>query len=93
MRVIDADALRYEPIQKCDRNYRTYNLDDAYEDGYSDAFVDISNAPTIDAVEAIRCKDCRWYAGEGMYCANNIVVKFDHFFCYYGERREDGETD
>ena len=30
MRVIDADALRYEPIQKCDRNYRTYNLDDAY---------------------------------------------------------------
>lgn len=42
-----------------------------------------------DLVEVIRCKDCRWYAGEGMYCTNNILVQFDHFFCYYGERNED----
>jgi hypothetical protein len=29
---IDADALKYEPLPKGERNYRTYNLDDAYED-------------------------------------------------------------
>ena len=46
-----------------------------------------------DLVEVVRCKDCRWYAGEGMHCANNIVVQFDHFFCYYGERREDDGSD
>ena len=39
--------------------------------------------------EIIRCKDCRWFAGEGMYCTNNILTQFDHFFCYYGERKED----
>ena len=49
-RLIDADALKYEPLPKDERNYRTYNLDDAYEDGYNDAFVDVRNAPTIDAV-------------------------------------------
>ena len=49
-RLIDADALKYEPLPKGDRNYRTYNLDDAYDDGYDDAFTDIRNAPTIDAV-------------------------------------------
>ena len=49
-RLIDADALKYEPLPKGDRNYRTYNLDDAYDDGYDDAFTDIRNAPTSDAV-------------------------------------------
>ena len=49
-RLIDADALKYEPLPKGERNYRTYNLDDAYEDGYDDAFVDVRNAPTIDAI-------------------------------------------
>ena len=48
-RLIDANALKYEPIPKGERNYRTYNLDDAYEDGYNDAFVDVMNAPTIEA--------------------------------------------
>jgi hypothetical protein len=41
------------------------------------------------SVEVVRCKDCRWFAGEGMYCTNNILTQFDHFFCYYGERKED----
>ena len=49
-RLIDADALKYEPLPKGDRNYRTYNLDDAYDDGYDDAFTDIRNAPTIEAI-------------------------------------------
>ena len=48
-RLIDADALKYEPLPKGDRNYRTYNLDDAYDDGYYAAFTAIRNAPTIDA--------------------------------------------
>jgi hypothetical protein len=42
-----------------------------------------------DVVEVVRCKDCKYYAGEGMYCANDIIVQFDHFYCYYGERRTD----
>lgn len=42
-----------------------------------------------DIVHVVRCKDCRWYAGKGNYCTNNMLTQFDHFFCYYGERKED----
>lgn len=90
MRLIDADALKYEPIPKGDRNYRTYNLDDAYEDGYSDAFVDIRNAPTIDAVEVIRCKDCIWYLKDGS-CARHLKQFEPYNYCSYGERGEHDE--
>ena len=52
MRMIDADALMYEA-----------NSDGAY--GYVDA-KQISDAPTIDAVEVLRCRDCKyWGDGDG----------------------------
>lgn len=75
-RLIDADALKYEPLPKGERNYRTYNLDDAYEDGYNDAFVDVRNAPTIDAIpisfieEQVKlCKEIGFRRGEECYMA------------------------
>lgn len=37
----------------------------------------------------VRCKDCKHFAGEGMYCAQDIIVQYDHFYCYHGERRDD----
>lgn len=53
---------------------------------------EIEAMPTVDAVPVVRCKDCKHFAGEGMYCAENICVQFDHFYCYYAERKEH-ETD
>lgn len=47
------------------------------------------NLPSAEP-EIIRCKDCKYYAGEGMYCALDIMVHYDHFFCYHAERRTDG---
>ena len=41
--------------------------------------------------EIIRCKDCKYYAGEGMYCDWDIIVQYDHFYCYHAERRTDDE--
>lgn len=46
----------------------------------------VSRMPTADVVEVVRCKDCKHYAGEGMYCACDIMVHYDHFYCYWGER-------
>ena len=51
----------------------------------------IDEQPTADVVEVVRCKDCKWFVDEGMYCENNFIPQFNHFFCYYGERREDAE--
>ena len=79
-RLIDADALMYEA-----------NSDGAY--GYVDA-KQISDAPTIDAVEVVRCKDCL-YSTERyghMECIHGVSYRNTwnkpDFFCAYGERKE-----
>ena len=71
MRLIDADALIKEA-----------NADGAY--GYVDAW-QIADAPTIDAVEVVRCKDCKYF--KTRLCENED--NYDNWFCADGERKED----
>ena len=63
----------------------------------------IKDAPTIDAVEVVRCKDCNWHNDVfGGSCHNPIFgdgcgnyappCVRDDAFCSYGERKEH-ETD
>lgn len=51
----------------------------------------VANAPTIDAIEVVRCKDCKYYDDECPYPVCNYhednVKETD--FCSRGERRED----
>ena len=54
----------------------------------------IEDAPTVDAVEVVRCKDCKWYAhDEDFAFCDNYTSLMDHVgdetFCSYGERRDD----
>lgn len=76
MRLIDADALIKEA-----------NADGAY--GYVDA-KQIADAPTVDAVEVVRCKDCKYLMFSDCYgeCGQGHmgIVRPDDF-CSYGERR------
>jgi hypothetical protein len=64
-------------------------VDGAY--GYMDtkSIVDLLNNLPSAQPEIIRCKDCKHFAGEGMYCSCDIIVQFDHFYCYHAERRQD----
>lgn len=54
----------------------------------------IEEAPTVDAVEVVRCKDCKFLGFKDFSGICNgpkvygIVQPYD--FCSYGERREDG---
>ena len=54
----------------------------------------VENAPTVDAVEVVRCRDCLYweeYDGE-MFClcdANLMTDTAADDFCSYGERRTD----
>ena len=90
MRLIDADALMYEA-----------NSDGAY--GYVDA-KQISEAPTIDAVPVVRCRECKHlnvlnhkelYA----HCpkTNTVFLPFEldtrEHFCSLGERKEGANND
>ena len=67
-----------------------------------DVFEQIKDAPTVDAVEVVRCGRCEWWK-----CNPNTEeygvckkVSYDDFevvmdsddFCSYGVRREDGES-
>ena len=48
----------------------------------------IDNAPTVDAVEVVRCKDCKAYDKEVGYCeAMGFTCEVDDF-CSYGERKD-----
>ena len=57
----------------------------------------IDNAPTVDAVEVVRCKDCkhRYTTSKGMsFCKINFQFgSKDDDFCSYGERRYDNEAE
>ena len=75
MRLTDADALIEEAL-----------TEGAY--GYVDA-KQIADAPTIDAVPVVRCKDCavphNKYTGCPML--NGLVTPPD-FYCPFGERKD-----
>lgn len=55
----------------------------------------IINAPTIDAVEVVRCKDCIHYESDGgamMVCNVTDMVCDNDDFCSYGEKRTKPKT-
>lgn len=65
---------------------------------------DLFDAPTVDAVEVVRCKDCKYYIADGcdecvLMSAKSIIAGINNkrwysdFYCAWGERREDGKTD
>ena len=87
MRLIDADALN--AYWEC---FDDPDLD--YEYVFK---ADIDAAPTIDAVEVVRCKDCKYWRREihnGIEYVNFSSCDLDHngdgqdFYCADGERRE-----
>ena len=59
----------------------------------------IADTPTVDAVEVVRCRECKYHYWEQEPCHGKSVhycklphmrgvEVFKEFFCYYGERKE-----
>lgn len=48
----------------------------------------IWNAPTVDAVPVIRCKECIYYRGDHEYCVNDMFA-IENGFCNWAERKEE----
>ena len=76
-RLIDANALR-SYMDECSKEsrFRVYY-------GYAVSF--INAAPTVDAVEVVRCKDCK-HRFKDSWC--EYVDDDDNFYCARGERKE-----
>ena len=78
MRLIDADALKRDICKYCNDVYS----DEPCEPSDCEHMRIIDSQPTIDAVEVVRCKDCR----------SHNMCNFEQYqgldgFCSYGERR------
>ena len=96
-RLIDANVVLAKKF--------TTGLSDAIGNYYGNADVvfadDIENAPTVDAVKVVRCRDCKWYMPgdlfkDIMFCHrlkkdNGKPAKYNYCaddFCSYGERKD-----
>ena len=92
MRLIDADelkeALRISWVRKAKMPMEA-------DPFLTFAMSDIANAPTIDAVEVVRCKECKyWQDNNNGYPHEECrwgkeETPDDNDYCSYGERRED----
>lgn len=76
-RLIDADKLERQEYWG---NERCFDYVDAE---------DIDNAPTVDAVEVVRCKDCRKFK---TYSCRMVASGYDDF-CSYGERKDGADAE
>ena len=95
MRLIDADALI--PMMKyttTDNEIGVFPI----RIGFDAIRGVIDDAPTIDAVEVVRCKDCRWYqkgkneVDSWQWCMVKHCDVSDDEYCSNG-RQEGGEDE
>ena len=107
-RLIDADALlkdiTHRYCENCDRRKGMKNgaMKTIYEIGEApcracevdDMEYELESAPTVDAVEVVRCKDCKHYgntvcgAPTKGYCKKTeFMTKYENDFCSWGEKR------
>lgn len=97
MRLIDADKLK---------NAKFNDSSVPFKRGWNDAIETIvDNAPTIDAVEVVRCENCKhcmitdYFTSDDekyvtlYHCKlNDNVLKTNDDYCSYGERRDESEV-
>lgn len=102
MRLIDADAAA-DLLERTAEFYRNEGHDTFAMNLFSDAVMlrDPGCFPTVDAVEVVRCKDCK-HRGNGYVCPfrqllhteaagyHYIDKTTDDGFCSFGVRREAG---
>lgn len=84
MRLIDAEELERLFNAQIEQGVGVIDAFDAFADALQDT-------PTVDAVEVVRCKDCKHYKPEEYECGCDFAgglpyVKPDDY-CSYGERK------
>lgn len=89
-RLIDANAL-ISYMDECSKEsrFRVYY-------GYAENF--INAAPTVDAVEVVRCRECKYRFGNNGHSKNGCPIidaniwMDDDDFCSHGERKEGADN-
>lgn len=118
MRLIDADKLtahvstvaekaRIKALQYSGVDFENWKMSITVAATFEQCKGYISDAPTVDAVPVIRCRDCKYFetdhfqnvSGVPLILAHNICKRWGYGFktnqngyCFLAERRDD-ETD
>jgi hypothetical protein len=89
MRLIDANELyrvKFHGYPDIEITPSDVNAE-AYKRGWNDAIdAVVECAP---AVEVVRCKDCKFFKGDGLECHHSGMFAYEDDYCSNGERRED----
>ena len=108
MRTIDANAVVKAILEERDKIPRTittapyelgtekpYHAGDQMRGGIRKALRCIEQAPTVDAVPVVRCRECKHRGTDdcifhikGEPADEELLLKLDNDFCSYGERKE-----
>ena len=94
-RLIDADALLNEFLKRYTERERNRNLVFAACEIKQDFADMISDFPTVDAVEVVRCRECKfrssWMMNRNLryICPESgMFPNGENDFCSYGKRKE-----
>lgn len=113
MRLIDADALKKAILEERDKipfeiveRYPfgvavPYKPSAAMRGGIRKALRCMEETSTVDAVQVVRCKDCKFFCpydgeehkGDCMELVGLESCVYEDDFCSYGERRKNNETE
>lgn len=67
-------------------HYAETEYEVGFEEGQQSIIEAINDAPVIDAVTVVRCKDCNFFH-KHKWCSLNDTNMCDEDFCSYGERK------
>ena len=96
-RLIDANNLM-EQVKAIHKAVDTSKINTDYDTGFHSATSQVQGLiaymPTVDAVEVVRCKDCKWFKKGTPFrhecnniCAGMFYVRQEDF-CSHGERKD-----
>ena len=93
MRLIDADALKKRMVNEPVKAVQDVDFQAEWFTRIADTvchMIDmVDDAPTIEAVPVVRCKDCKWFGGKyNDYCFRDEYNHAGDWYCADGERRE-----
>ena len=65
-----------------------------FKDGVRTTLELLKTEPTVDAVQVLRCEECKWWFKDenydGLYrCANDGLLRKEDHYCACGERKND----
>ena len=98
MRLIDACALQKAIRTDYFEHFTQYH--DTDQDSLFDMVCDdIEESPTVDAVEVVRCRECKYSHEDEIFgnrwCDSHLGCRKvkDDGYCYLGERKEGADND